>query len=222
MRRLGRAGRHPDKPSAAQAFGFEFDSCAAWDAAATAIGLTPDEEQRIWLSIDDNQLDTLFVDLSECGYEENGVEDPVADDSADAALFLEYLTTVADGALAAGYSDQVYDLGSGTDAERDEYERQSADATEQILNVAREAASQLWWRADDTTLAGKLYIAANISIDDWTELSDRELDWDDIGNRVCDGWTMVLEEYAGEELDSIASSVNDLGLEGTLIPERCG
>ena len=56
---------------------------------------------------------------------------------------------------------------------------------------------------------------------DWNQLDDRQLDWEDLGNQVCDGWTMATEDYSTDQLTVIDAAVDDLGLGGTLIPEGC-
>lgn len=203
------------------ASGLGIDECAAWDAAIAATGLTPDEELRIWLGIDDNDLDRLFVGLSECGWQHDGEEDPQADEADDQATFLTYLTAVAEAVVDSGYDETVYDFGSGAEDERRHYESTSAEATQAILTAARDAGSQLWSTAYDTEFATKLYVVARLEIDDWTQLGDRRLDWDDLGNRVCDGWEQVIEDYSDEQLTAIDAAVSELGLDGTLIPEDC-
>jgi hypothetical protein len=199
-----------------------FDECAAWDTAVAATGLTADEELRIWIAIDDSDLDQMFVGISECGWQDNREEDPLPDQDADMATFLAYLAAVAEAIADSGYDETVYDFGSGAEDERRYYEFTSAQATQSILTAARDTASQLWSTAYDVEFATKLYVVASIEIDDWNQLDDRELDWEDLGNQVCDGWTMVIEDYSTDQLAAIDAAVDELGLGGTLIPDGCG
>ncbi len=202
-------------------FGLEFDECRAWDAAVAATGLTPGEELRIWIGLDDNELDGYFAGLSECGWQDDSEEDPQADDEADEATFLAYLTAVAEAIVESGYDETVYEFHGGAEDERRHYESTSALATQEILTAARDTASQLWSTAFNTEFATKLYVVAGIEIDDWTHLDDRLLDWDDLGTRVCDGWTAVIQDYSPDQLVAITAAVSELGLDGSLIPEAC-
>jgi hypothetical protein len=200
----------------------EFDECQAWDAAVETTGLTPEEELRMWIGLDDNDLDVNFVSLSECGWQEDGDEDPVGDAEADQATFLAYLTAVAEAIVDSDYDETIDGFAGGAEDERRYYESTSSEATQQILTAARDSGSQLWPTAYDTEFATKLYVVAGIEIDDWVQLDDHVLDWEDLGTRVCDGWTMVIEDYSPDQLTAIDAAVNELGLDGTLIPEGCG
>jgi hypothetical protein len=203
------------------AFGLEFDECQAWDAAVEAAALTSDEQLRIWIGIDDNELDVYFAGLSECAWVDNGEEDPQGDEAADLAIFRAYLAAVADAIVDSGYDESVYEMGGGAEDERRYYEFTSAQATEQILTAGRDSASQSWSAVYNPELATKLYVVAGIEIDDWTQLDDRQLDWDDLGIGLCDGWGDLIEGYPVDRLDAIFAAVNDLGLAGSLIPEAC-
>ena len=176
----------------------------------------------MWIGLDDNDLDVNFVSLSECGWQDDGEEDPEGDAEADETTFLAYLTAVAEAIVDSGYDETIVGFADGAEDERRHYESTSSEATQQILTAARDSGSQLWAIAYDTEFATKLYLVAGIEIDDWVQLDDHVLDWEDLGTRVCDGWTMVIEDYSPDQLTAIDAAVNELGLDGTLIPEGCG
>lgn len=210
-----------DDPGSYAAAGLEFDECLAWDAAVEATGLSADEELRIWVTFDDSDLDRFVLSRSECGWVDDRTEDPEIDGDADEASFLGYLSEIAAAIVESGYDETIYDFGSGAEDEKRYFEYTSAEAVEHVVNVARDTASQQWREVWDPELAVKLYAVTAIEIDDWVELDDFVLDWDDLGTRVCEAWEVVVADYDEAERVVIDAAVSELGFRDTIIPEAC-
>lgn len=210
-----------DEPGSYAAAGMEFDECRAWDAAVEATGLTADDELRIWVALDDSDLDRFVLSLSECGWVADRVEDPEADGDADEEVYLAYLAEIAAAIVESGYDETVADFGGGAEDERRYYEAMSANTVEHVLNTARDAASRRWSQMWSLDAAVKLYAVSGFEIDDWVELDDLELDWDDLGTRICAAWESVVADYDDAEQTAIAAAVSELGFRNTIIPAAC-
>lgn len=211
-----------DEPATYAATGPDFDGCRAWERAVESTALTTDDELRIWIAIDDSDLDVFFVGLSRCAREADRTEDPETDGVADLAAFEGYLTSVAEAIVETGYDGGVAELAGGTQDERRTYESTSAEATGQIVSAARDSASLLWSGAFNSEFAAKLYMVTGIEIDDWAELDAIDLDWFDLGDTICDEWETTLVPYPPDQTAAITAAVDDLGLSGSVIPEACG
>jgi len=211
-----------DTPRTYTSVGAEFDECRAWEQAVETTGLTADDELRIWIAIDDSDLDVFFVGFSECARQAGVTEDPETDGVADLDAFDAFLTSVAEAILDTGYDGSVAELANGSEDERHEFESSSADATGRIVSAARDSASMLWSGAFNSEFAAKLYMVTGIDIDDWAELAAIDLDWFDLGGTICDKWESLLGSYPVDETAAIEVAVDDLGLAGSVIPESCG
>ena len=211
-----------DTPDAYAAAGTGFDVCRAWEQAVEVTELSVDEELRIWIAIDDSDLDVFFIGLSECAREVDVMEDPETDGLADLAIFQDYLTSVAEAILETGYDASAVEMAEGSDDEQRAFEAVAAEATGRIVSSSRDSASWAWSDALNSEFAAKLYMVTGIEIDDWVELGDIDLDWFDLGDTICDEWTSLLVPYPAVETAAIEAAVEQLGLAGSVIPEPCG
>jgi len=204
---------------------FGADVCVAWDQAVTEAGLTDDQQLRIWVAIDGSLFDTKIVGMSECMWNQIKEDDPVVDDAVHDAALMPYLTALADAAAAGGYTEEVYDLGGGSDEEVDEFYAISDTAAELIMTAAIETASDTWSEVYDNELASRLYLVAGMhdALDGYvSENLDRyELDWDGVEDMFCRAWESTVANYDGEAYEAIVFSFSNLRFGDVVMPGAC-
>ena len=201
------------------------DVCAAWSRAVADSGLSDEQQLRLWVALDDSLLDTLIVGLSECMWELTGEEDPVIDDAAHDAALMPYLTAIADAAVTGGFTEEVYDLGGGSDEEVAEYLAIAEAAARSIMESAIAASSQTWSEVYDLELASRLYLVAGMSdalTGDVVDNLDRfELYWDGVEDEFCRAWDSALTDYGDGDRETIMFSFDNLRFGDVVMPGAC-